>query len=432
MKIYQVGGSLRDELLGLTPKDYDYVVTGSTPEQMIELGYTQVGADFPVFLHPETKDEYALARTERKLGAGYKGFTCQWEGVTLEEDLSRRDLTINSMAKDLETGLVIDPFGGQQDLKDKVLRHTTDAFAEDPLRVLRVARFQAKFGEEWCIACETWEMMHKVYGNGDLANLTPERVWLETDKALNTENPSFYFSVISSYRKLWCNTQDMVVTGQRLDHHPEDDVWTHTALVMDYAAKTYNDSEINFACYTHDFGKPVCWQKYQNAHGHEKEGLPFIVAFCDKFKVPNRYHILALLVCEYHTKVHGIMGRNEQNWTRPKSIMKLFEDTGALRNQERFLKLLKCCESDAKGRGVDRNGHTPYETTKEYYLNKPYPQAEYLAECLEAVINLDTKTITATMVEQGKLGTDIGEAIRVERISKIRGVQNKWKNKSKS
>ncbi len=432
MKIYQVGGSVRDELLGLTPKDYDYVVVGSTPEQMIELGYTQVGADFPVFLHPETKDEYALARTEHKVGTGHTGFTCEWEGVTIEEDLSRRDLTINSSAKDLETGELIDPFGGQQDLKDKVLRHTTDAFTEDPLRVLRVARFQSKFGEEWCIACETWEMMHKVYGNGELDNLTPERVWLETDKALNTENPSLYFSVISSYRKLWCNTQDMVVTGQRLDHHPEDDVWTHTALVMDYAAKTYNDPEINFACYTHDFGKPVCWQMYQHAHGHEKEGLPFIVSFCDKFKVPNRYRELALLVCEHHTKVHGIMGRNEQNWTRPKSIMKLFEDTGALRNQERFLKILKCCEADAKGRGVDKNEHTHYETTKEYYLDKPYPQAEYLEECLEAVISLDTKTISATMVEQGKLGTDIGEAIRVERINKIRGVQNKWKNKSKN
>lgn len=425
MKIYQVGGSVRDELLGLKPKDLDYVVVGSTPEQMISLGYTQVGADFPVFLHPETKDEYALARTERKSGAGHKGFTCEWEGVTLEEDLSRRDLTINSMARDMVTGGLIDPFNGQQDLSNKTLRHTTEAFEEDPLRVLRIARFQAKFGNSWNISPETFVIMDDIYTAYELNNLTPERVWLETEKALNTQNPSLYFDTLMPYFDLWTNTYQMMRTGQRLDHHPEDDVWTHVSMVMDYAAQTWNDPEINFACYTHDFGKPSCWVARGDAHGHEKEGLPFIESFCDKFKVPNRYRELALLVCEYHTKIHGMMGRSEQNWTRPKSIMKLFEDTGALRNPERFLKMLKCCEADAKGRGVEVC--EDFTKTKEYYLSKDYPQARYLQECLVAVINLDTKSVSARMLAQGKTGTLIGEAIRVERINSIRGVQNRWK-----
>jgi tRNA nucleotidyltransferase (CCA-adding enzyme) len=202
-------------------------------------------------------------------------------------------------------------------------------------------------------------------------------------------------------------------------------VFKHTCLTMDYAAQTWNDPEIVFACFTHDFGKPICWEKFENAHGHEVEGLPFIKDFCDRYKVPNNYRELALQTCEYHTKVHGLFGRNDQAWTRPKSIMKLFEDTGALKHPERFKKMLKACEADAKGRG--KEFHEDFTKTIEYYLNKPYHQRKYLEDCLDVVLNLNTKPISVKMLTEGKKGTLIGEAIRVARISEIRWVQNKWK-----
>ena len=351
MKIYLVGGAVRDTLLGLTPKDEDYVVVGSSPQEMLSLGYKEVGKDFPIFLHPETGDEYALARTELKVGLGYTGFSCAWKGVTLAEDLSRRDLTINSMAQDLVTGEIIDPFNGRGDLHDKVLRHTTEAFSEDPLRVLRVARFLARFGKEWSIATNTLCLMDNLSATGELLSLTPDRIWKETEKALGEKTPSLFFETLLPYTELFFDLDLMQSTEQRPDHHPEGDVFIHTMMVVNYAAKQCLSKEEVFACLTHDFGKYVSQEKYGNAHGHEVQGLPPINEFCEKWKVPNKYRELALLVCEYHTKIHGCMGRGSNKGMRAKSVMKLFEDTGAIKKPERFKQILNCCDADARGRG---------------------------------------------------------------------------------
>jgi tRNA nucleotidyltransferase (CCA-adding enzyme) len=216
-------------------------------------------------------------------------------------------------------------------------------------------------------------------------------------------------------------------TPQRLDYHPEGDVWTHTELVMNYAAQTWGDPEITWACFTHDFGKPYCWEEYETALGHEKDGLRFIEGFCKRWRLPNSYRDLSLLVCEHHTKVHGCMGRSAQGWTRPKSIMALFEKTGALSHTERFKKVLKACAADAKGRG--KEWHEDKTKTKEYYLNKPYHQRPYLEECLKAVLELDTKSISSKLISEGREGKFIGEQIRVTRIDAIRQVQRKWKEK---
>ncbi len=392
--IYIVGGAVRDYFLGVESKDKDYVVVGSSPSEMLNLGFKQVGTDFPVFLHPLTQDEYALARTERKIGEGYSGFDCDWEGVTIEEDLSRRDLTINSIAWDCSRNLghVIDPFHGLQDIKDKVLRHTTEAFSEDPLRILRVARFLSRFGEDWCVAEETRLLCYSMAISGSLYELKPERVWLEVEKVLKHKQPSVFFDWLL-FAPMFDDVYWLIQTGQRLDHHPEGDVWTHTALVMDYAGKTFEDPEVTFAAFTHDFGKPVCWEKYGNAHGHELEGLVYIEDFCNRWRVPNSYKALALMTCKQHTKVHGILGRNAQAMTRPKSIMKLFEETSALAKPERFLKMLKVCESDAKGRG------RTLEQVEEFE-NKPYPQRQYLVDCLNAALQLDTKSISTKMLDE--------------------------------
>lgn len=423
--VYLVGGFVRDHFMGVVPKDKDYVVVGSSPEEMIALGFTQVGTDFPVFLHPVSKDEYALARTERKTGTGHQGFTCDWEGVTLEEDLSRRDLTINAIAWDCskDFGKVYDPFNGIKDIKNKILRPVSPAFKEDPLRCLRVARFSSRY-PDFKLSFRLVQCMTDVYNNGALDTLTPERVWKEMEKSFHSKRPSNFFIVGVKRLGMFDIMSDMINTPQRGDHHPEGNVCIHTLMVMDYAAKEYSDPEIIFASLCHDFGKPICHEKYGNAHGHEKEGLPIIRDFCDKWKVPNRFRNLALLVCEHHTKIHGVFGRNTQGWPRPKSIMALFEATGAMKNPNRFIKILKCCIADARGRGAGKEQIAEFEA-------RPYDQYDYLCECLEAVLNTDTKSISARMLTEGKKGSIIGETIRQEQIKAIRGVQNDWKQKVK-
>lgn len=417
--IYLVGGAVRDYFFDIPPKDMDYVVVGSSPSEMLSLGFKQVGKDFPVFLHPVSGDEYALARTEQKVGEGHNGFTCEWEGVTLKEDLSRRDLTINSMAWDCsrDFGMMYDPFGGRQDIKDKVLRHTSEHFSEDPLRVLRVCRLLSRFDDyvnhtnSWKIHPDTYALIKGI----DLSSLTPERVWMEMEKALGEENPSVFFDKLSGISNLLPEWDDMWNTPQKPEHHPEGNVGIHSGMAMDYAAKTWNDPEINMALLCHDAGKPSCWEKYQNAHGHEKEGLPFIEDFCDKWKVPNKYRKLALLTCEFHTKVHGCLGRGSNKGMKPKSIMKLFEDTGALSNPQRFTKMLKACEADAKGRG---NG---VEQILEYE-NKPYPQRDYLQRCLDKVLTFKSGEMSKRLLAEGKSGVMIGDLLRQEKIKLIRGV----------
>lgn len=407
MKIYLVGGAVRDMLMNLEPKDKDYVVVGAEPQELLDSGFKQVGADFPVFLHPKTGEEYALARTEKKNGVGYQGFNCYFgKDVTLEEDLARRDLTINAIAMDIETKELIDPFNGQQDIKDKVLRPTTKSFCEDPLRVFRAARFFARFPDFTSDYQDTlFRYCDRV--ESELFTITPERVWLETEKALNEHQPSRYFD----WLKWWYvfpEIYDMQEVNQPIQHHPEGDVYTHTMLVVDHAAKYHKDSEIVFACLMHDMGKGIAFERQGNLNGHELMGKPIVIDFCNRYKVPNKYKELALIVCEYHTHCHKAFEMN------PNKIMKLFERTKAESKYERFMKFLKACESDAKGRGGD-------------FPNRVYNQPDYLKECLDAIKLVDTKSISAKMVSEGKTGLLIGEAIRVAKIDAIRGVKNKWK-----
>lgn len=411
MKIYLVGGAVRDELMGITPKDLDYVVVGSTPEEILSLGYKQVGANFPVFLHPETGDEYALARTEKSTGDKYQDFDCYFgKDVTLEDDLLRRDLTINAIAKDIDTGEYIDPFNGTKDINDKILRPVSEAFSEDPVRVLRVARFLSTY-PEFGVSTALENMCHEMFFRGELENLTAERVWKEMEKALGGAVPGVFFTMMSSLG-VFPELKDLWSTPQNEEHHPEGDVGIHTMMVVDYAAKHFWP-QVAFAGLCHDFGKPISYVESGNALQHEIKGLPVIEAFCDKWKVPNTYRELALMTCEYHTKVHGCLGRGTNKGMKPKSIMNLFEHTSAMSKSQRFYHFLTACESDAKGRGGD-------------YPSKPYPQAEYLYECLSVAKAVNTKEISAELLVKGKSGIEIGEAIRVARIDAIRGVKNKW------
>lgn len=413
MKIYAVGGQIRDELMGITPKDLDYVVVGSTPEEMVSLGYKQVGKDFPVFLHPETGDEYALARTEKSTGDKYQDFDCYFgKDVTLLMDLSRRDLTINAIAKDIETGELIDPFNGVKDINDKIIRHVSDAFDEDPVRILRVFRFRATLKGMWALHADTQMKIYTMVHSGALESITPERMWKEMEKALQGHYASSFFRSLS-IRGVFPEVLDMCHTPQNEEHHPEGDVGIHTMMVVDYAAKKYWPI-VAFAGLCHDFGKPISYAESGNALQHEIKGLPVIKEFCEKWKIPNSYRDLALMTCEYHTKIHGCLGRGTNKGMRPKSIMDLFIATNALGKPMRFLLFLNACEADAKGRGGD-------------YPNKPYPQAEYIWACLDAASVVNTKEISKDLLAKGKSGIEIGEAIRVARINAIRGVKNKWK-----
>jgi tRNA nucleotidyltransferase (CCA-adding enzyme) len=316
MKIYRVGGSVRDELMGIKPKDLDYVVVGSTPEEMLSLGYKQVGSSFPVFLHPVTGDEYALARTEKSTGEKYKDFDCYFgPKVTIKEDLYRRDLTINAIAKDMETGEYIDPYGGIEDIKDKVLRKVSKHFNDDPVRALRVFRFMATLEGDWRIHKNTHGNINVMSTTGTLDNLTPERVWKEAEKALSGHTPSKFFKPLV-FSTVFKDLAGLYFTPQNEEHHPEGNVGIHTMMVIDYAAKHYGPL-VAFAGLCHDFGKPVSYKESGNALEHEIKGLPVIKEFCSKWKVPNNYRDLALMTCEYHTEVHGCLGRGSNAGMRP-------------------------------------------------------------------------------------------------------------------
>ena len=427
VKYYLVGGYVRDTLLGLKPRDADFVVVGADTKYMLSEGFKPVGEGFEVYLHPITGDEFALARKERKIGVGYNGFECEWEGVTLEEDLSRRDLTINAMAQEVEVhtdgtfniiGELVDPFIGVLDLTNKYLRETTEAFSEDPLRVLRVARFLSRY-KDFQVAPSLLEACKRVYISGELEYLTPERVWLEMEKALKEKYPERFFkSLVDFDFPLMKHFRDMIITVENNPYHQEKNVFIHTMMVLKHAAENWNDSEINFACLLHDISKPECYREFGNSHGHDKMGVSLVEEFCKKWKVPNNYRDLAKVVCEQHQRIHTVMGRDKNNWSKPKSIMSIFEDSGALRSPERFKKVLKACESDAKGRtGL---------SAKDYYY-----QREYLEDCLNSVINLDTKEISSKLIENGKCGKVIGLEIRAARINEIRKVQKRWKEKFK-
>lgn len=397
MKIYQVGGAVRDNLLGLTIKDRDWVVVGSTPAEMERLGFKAVGQDFPVFLHPQTHEEYALARTERKSGTGYKGFVFNaTPEVTLEQDLARRDVTINAIAQD-DSGNIIDPYDGRKDLELRILRHVSDAFIEDPLRVLRVARFAARFS--FSIAPATMELMTTLARSGELDTLVPERVWAEMEKALATSSPVTFFEVLKQ-----CGALDLILpeidqlygVPQPEKYHPEIDTGVHTMMVLQQAASLTEDTTVRFAALVHDLGKATTPKDILPAHhGHEERGAKIVEKLCQRLRIPNRYRDLAVIVARYHFICHRIMELREDTVLRKLAAMDAF------RRPERFEQFLVACEADARGR-------TGYEDT-------PYPQAARFREYFAAASNIDISTVLA----QGLPGHEIAAAIQQTRINAI-------------
>lgn len=404
MKVYLVGGAVRDKLLGLPVQDRDWVVVGATPEQMVAQGYQPVGADFPVFLHPRTKEEYALARTERKQGHGYKGFTVySAPDVTLADDLRRRDLTINAMAED-EQGSLVDPYGGAADLKAGVLRHVSDAFVEDPLRVLRVARFAARFsGRGFRVADETLALMRQMTQSGELNHLVPERVWQEVERALGEPAPAGFFAVLrecDALAVLFPELEALFGVPQPAEHHPEIDTGVHTLLVLEAAARLTPDARARFAALTHDLGKGVTprdeWPKH---HGHEDRGAELVRALCERLRAPNEFRDLALAVARHH----GVMHRFDE--LRPGTVLELIESVDFLRRPERLEPFLAACEADYRGRPG--------------FGERPYPQAGKLRAALAAVRAVESGKIAA---ETGGRGEQIAERIRQARIHAIKAV----------
>ncbi|MBB1279287.1 multifunctional CCA addition/repair protein [Pseudoalteromonas sp. SR41-1] len=400
-QVYLVGGAVRDKLLNIKSKDNDYVVIGETPKTMESLGFVPIGSDFPVYLHPKTKEEYALGRTERKSGKGYTGFVVDASPtVTLEEDLARRDLTMNSMALD-EHGNIIDPFNGQTDLQNKTLRHTTEAFVEDPVRVLRIARFLARYGSDWRIHPSTYALMRELKNKGELNHLVPERVWLETEKALGEKHPELYFEALQGLG-IFPELERMVNVPQPANHHPEGDVFVHTMLVLRRAADLNFNLEARFAALTHDFGKALSFKKHGNLRGHEREGVAVIEAFCERLKVPNRFRDIGVLTSDNHTLCHTV------DQLRPQTIHKLIvTNLNALVHPERFIAFTQACQCDAQGRG-------------ETLVDKPYPQAAKLRAIHTELQKMDKKQVVQDALKNGKKGPEIGEEVKLAEINCIK------------
>jgi tRNA nucleotidyltransferase (CCA-adding enzyme) len=397
MEIYLVGGAVRDKLLGKPGQDNDWVVVGSTPEEMETHNFKAVGKDFPVFLHPETKEEYALARTERKAGKGYKGFTFHTSAdITLEEDLARRDLTINAIAED-HAGNLIDPYNGKQDIEDKILRHVSPAFVEDPLRVLRVARFAARFG--FRIAPETMALMKKISESGELDTLVPERVWNELEQAMGETYPSRFILALRACHALailFPEIEQLFGIPQPVNYHPEIDTGIHTLMSLNQASRLSRDPQIRFATLVHDLGKGTTPKEKLPGHrGHEERGVKLIELLCKRYRAPNQYRELAIQVSRHHLSCHRIREM------RAETILKKLESLDAFRRPERFEKFLICCEADARGR-------TGFE-------DRAYPQADYFKKSLDAANKVNTEILN----QQGLEGKTMADAIRNERINLI-------------
>lgn len=400
MKTFLVGGAVRDALLNLPVKDKDWVVVGATPEAMLEQGYQQVGRDFPVFLHPKSREEYALARTERKNGTGYTGFvTWSAPDVTLEQDLQRRDLTINAIARD-EEGRLFDPYHGQRDIAERLLRHVSMAFNEDPLRVLRVARFAARFAHlNFRIADETQALMRAMVESGELADLTAERVWKETEKALTTRNPQVYFQVLrdcGALKVLFPEIDNLFGIPAPAKWHPEIDTGVHTLMTLAMAAALSHSLDVRFATLFHDIGKALTPpEKWPSHHGHGPAGVPLVEALCQRLRVPNAIRDLALVVTEFHDVVHTIERQSAE------SLVALFDRIDAWRKPQRVEQMALTSEADARGRaGLE---------------SMPYPQGDYLRRAFAVAQAVPTKAV----VEAGFKGIEVREELTRRRIAAV-------------
>ena len=410
MQHYLVGGAVRDELLGQSVKDRDYVVVGETPAAMLERGFKPVGKGFPVFLHPTTSEEYALARTERKVGAGHCGFEVVADpSVTLEDDLLRRDLTINAIARDLSTGSLVDPHRGVEDLRAGLLRHVSGAFQEDPLRVLRVARFAARYAPlGFQVAPETMALMAMMTQRGDLNELTAERVWGEVSKALKESSPEVFLQVLRRCGALAVIAPEIDVlygVPQVAEHHPEIDTGIHTEMVVAQAARLApGDARVAFAAMTHDLGKGLTpaneWPRHLK---HEENGVVPVEALCKRWKVPNEFRELAVNVCRHHLTAHLALE------IRPGTTLDLFVEVGAMRQPEKLEPFILACEADARGRlGLE---------------NRDYPQSQALRDAHAAALSITA----APYVAAGKVGVEVGKAVEMGRRQAIAVLRNNRK-----
>ena len=403
MQVYLVGGAVRDDLLGIGGGDRDWVVVGSTAEEMVALGYTPVGKDFPVFLHPQSKEEYALARTERKTAPGYKGFVVHAApDVTLEQDLARRDLTINAIARD-SSGQWIDPFNGQQDLRDKVFRHVTDAFREDPVRILRLARLAARF-PDFTVAPDTQALMQDMVQAGEVDALVRERVWQELAKGLMSTKPSRMLHVLrdcGALQRLLPEVHALYGVPQPVEHHPEVDTGVHLEMVLDQCARMQTGLEVRFAALCHDLGKGNTHPSALPRHiGHEGRSVKLLRNICERLRVPQACKELADVVAREHGHVHGCLGLSAE------ALLRLLVRCDAIRRPDRFALVLQACEADAKGRLG--------------WQEKNYPQAAHLQRMLQAVLSVDTAAVSDAAMKQGLTGLHIGQQVDAARLQAIK------------
>jgi len=405
MQIYMVGGAVRDALLGLPVQDRDWVVVGATPEALVAQGYVPVGKDFPVFLHPASREEYALARTERKTAQGYRGFAVHAApDVTLEEDLARRDLTINAIAQGAD-GTLTDPYGGQRDIAARVLRHVTEAFSEDPVRVLRVARFAARF-PDFSIAPDTMALMQRMVMGGEVDALVPERVWQELSRGLMAQQPSRMFEVLrecGALTKLLPEVAGLWGVPQRAEYHPEVDTGVHLMMVLDMAAQLQAPLAVRFACLGHDLGKGTTPQAEWPRHiGHEERSARLLKALCQRLRVPNDCSEMADVVAREHGNIH------QSSEFGAAALVRLLERCDAFRKPERFADILLACECDARGRlGLSE---------------QPYPQRQRLLDALTAAQSVLTAEVAAATEAQGLSGAAIGQAVHTARTLAL----NSW------
>ena len=400
MKTYLVGGAVRDQLLGLPTHEYDWVVVGATPQEMLAQGYQQVGKDFPVFLHPETHDEHALARTERKSGSGYTGFICHADPeVTLEQDLLRRDLTINAIAQDSD-GSLIDPYQGRRDLELRILRHVSPAFSEDPLRVLRIARFAARFHLlGFTIAPETQALMKQIVNSGEIAHLTAERAWKETEKALSTQSPQVFFQVLrdcGALAVLFPEIDNLFGVPAPEKWHPEIDTGVHVLMVLEVAAQLSDDIDIRFSALLHDVGKGLTpKEEWPHHHGHGLAGVRLVENICQRFKIPTSTRELARLVSEFHDQIHTIYK------LRASTLLNLFNTIDVWRKPSRLEQMALVSEADYRGRAG--------------WQNRAYPQADYLKQAYAVANSVSVKDI----VDAGYTGAEIKNQLNQRRTSAL-------------